>query len=404
MKNNSINLDSALCFLFVSFAILGYKISYFDLQIFVPCVILIATSISGKKILFNKDILSICGLTAALLVYQSFLQIIVADFDLDSLLRLLRALIFCILMAAVVGSNSFSSIEIKNSIFITLLFHAITINLAATVPSVNEFFSQLSENDRVRPFRASGLLAGFDMAGLLCIIGTTMLLSRTYRPRIAANYVLYLLIFAVGCYFTSRVTLGLLFVIYIAYFIPFLFRERSIIKRFLISMLAGVLLVYVFQKYFLPIIDVTFSLGYFNVDRDLREEIVSRHAVQNTDSFLWSDMIFFPTNFWEICFGTGVDAPSDVGYIKDVFRYGLLGVGLSFVIYFKIYRIGIRGARINKRETYLSMIKMSFLLILLLTFKNNYFFTRTIFPLIFLLVCSAVMGRFNSMGRKISMG
>lgn len=380
-------------FIFIFFIIFGFKVGYLDLSVFVPFMVLCIWILSGRNaIVFNRKLIVICGLICLLLAYQIFLQIFLFSFDVESLFRLLRAAMICFLISAAVGSRLFMPEDLARSVFIAILLHTIFLIFAGLFPIVNYFSSQLSGNSRINQFRASGLLAGFDMSGLLCIIGAIIVLMRVYPLR-SVYMAISLIVFFVGAAFSSRVSIGLLFILYLTYILVNARRQTNLVKTIALILFSLTIALFFLQKYLIPIIEVTYSLGYFDVDDAMRDSIVSRHAVQRDGSFLWDDMFFLPDSASGIIFGTGVDAPlSDVGFVKDIFRYGVLGLVFSLYIYSKIYHICRLGAE-NLGHGYILMIRVLFFLAIILSFKNNYLFTRAIFPLILLLVSIPIIHR-----------
>jgi len=379
--------SNVMCFIFVLFFLFGTKIAYLDLSIIVPPFFFLLVSRDLFKA--NKHVLLVAFLIVILMLYQTTLQLAFQTFDLDSLLRLFRAAIVCILGAVIVGSLPFSSSQLLMSIFYSLLFQAVLIDVAACIEPLNNLLSFLSGNDRVMPFRASGLLAGFDIAGLFCVIGSLMLTLRIYRPKYDLMLLIFFTIFGLGSFFTSRVSMVLFVLVFIsANFLMLLNYKVNFFYKLFIFTVLSLLIIWITLKYMVPIITTTFSLGVVDVDDDLLLEIVSRFSTQPNDHFLWSDMFFLPDSVFGFVFGVGTDAPtSDVGYIKDIFRYGLVGVVYSFAIYFYIYGLACGKLKLYRINYYLSFLTVIFTLAFLLTLKNNYFYTRGIFPFIVLIIC-----------------
>lgn len=395
MFSRNSTLSSMLCFIFVFFSIFGMKISYLDLSIILPCTIVLFHVTIKRPINLNKEILNGAGLISILLTYQIIVQLFYLEFDFDSLLRLGRALLMCILFSVMVGSSLFSHKQILNAVFYSLLLHVILIDAAALFDPLNNFLSSISGNDRVKPLRASGFLAGFDIAGLLCLFGLLMLLLKLYIPASNFNLIIFYFLFVLGSFFTSRVSMALVVMAVCFYIFLKIFSAKTRLRsKLTLATMASIFIYFFVVQYLVPIAEVTFSLGAFYVSNELRGEIISRHATQSTESFLWSNMFYLPKSFVATIFGMGVDEPnSDVGYVKDIFRYGVIGLLFSFVIYYYIYRIGRTSLRLSTDKHHLSMLRIVFVLVLVLTLKNNYFFTRAVFPFILLLVCIPVVRR-----------
>jgi hypothetical protein len=401
IKINNLMLGNVLAFIFVFFSIFGMKIAYFDLSIFIPCSIVLLYLANRPLLNFDGKLLVAAGLVATLLSYQTIIQLIYHTFDFDSLLRLVRALLVCILLAVVVGCGFFSRDQILSAVFYSLLLHVFMIDAAALFYPLNDFLSSISGNEKIRPLRASGLLAGFDIAGLLCLLGLLMLLLKIHIPNSIWKLIIFCFVFVLGSFFTSRVSMAILLIFLGFFFLVYIFDKKTKSSRKFLLVPVFMISGYIFiAEYLIPIVEVTFTLGIFDVSNILREEIISRHAVQSSESFLWSDMLYLPNSFVATVFGTGSDElQSDVGYVKDIFRYGIVGMIFSFLIYYYLYSIGRGFLRLSCDKNYLLLLRIVFVLVFILTFKNNYFFTRAIFPVILLLVCIPIVRR----GRGSSM-
>ena len=389
----SFNLINFQCFLFTLSFLFGPKIAFVDLSILMPISILLLLGKTSLALKYSKKILLAAGLIALLLVYQAIIQVLYQVNELEPLLRLIRAALVCVVAAMVVGESSFSSKQLINALFYSLLFHAILIDIAAMIDPLNELLSIVSGNDRWKPLRSSGLLAGFDIAGLLCIIGALMLALKIFDCKSNLALYFYFFIFALAGFFTSRVSIALFSIlIVLATFIKLFKSNLNVYLKYFIFSAIFTFFSYITYYYLLPIIEVTFSLGLIDVSDELLFQIISRHAVQTDSQFLWSDMFFLPGTISGILFGIGVDAlNSDVGYIKDIFRYGLLGTIFSYIVYYYLYKMSVARFRIFKSSNYLIFVNMIFSLSFILSLKNSYFFTRGIFPIIILLVCISLI-------------
>ncbi len=386
--------SSLSCFVFCSFLIFGPKIGYADLSLLVPTLVFLLLGFSSHHpARVDGDLLKIGGFVFLLLTYQLVIQSFTAQFDVESSLRLARAGVTCLLLASAIGSRVFSSDAIVGSTYCALAVNSTLIIFAALFEPINMLMSEISGNDRIRHLRASGLLSGFDMAGLIALIGLLMTICDV--PRIPSRLTrgVMMTLFVVSIYFTSRVTMAIAAVIISIYILRLaLSRKVGILSK--IPMVASFVAIglYVLYDALLPLLEVTFNLGFFDVSDSDRLDILSRHAQQDETRFLWSDMIFFPDNLTEIVFGTGAEQVfSDVGYVKDVYRYGIIGVIFSIFIYVKIYSKGRQYVKKKSENNFAGLLLIIYVLIFSLTWKNNYFFTRNIFPLVLLLGFSRKM-------------
>jgi hypothetical protein len=102
-------------------------------------------------------------------------------------------------------------------------------------------------------------------------------------------------------------------------------------------------------------------------------------------------MFFLPDGDLAKFFGTGVEElNTDVGYIKDIFRYGFVGLAFSILIYLYMFLVGTSNLQRTSGRIHYVMLQLVFFLIIVLTLKNNYFFTRAVFPFTLLMIAFAM--------------
>lgn len=347
----------------------------------------------GFSLKLSKPLVIAGCLIGVLLAYQAGIQILNFVVEPEPVLRLIRALLSVLIGIFILGLPGINQRKLVSAVFTALILHALLIDVAALVERLNLALSIVSGNDRWKPLRSSGLLAGFDIAGFMVLAGTLLLTLRVFQFRFSVARWMCYIIFCLAAFFTSRVSLALFCVIIgvRAIFTIGALNIGWILKTSIFLLLAAIGGV-VFYIYALPILDVTFSIGLLNISEADYDSIVARHAVQDEDQFLWSDMFFLPNSFSEIIWGIGQDAlMSDVGYVKDIFRYGLVGLFLSTIIYFYLASKILAYSAPKTSSGLRAFIFTIYLLTFLLSFKNGYFFTRSAFPLIILIFCFARM-------------
>jgi hypothetical protein len=379
------------CYLFTVtfFLLLGPKIGYLDLSILIPFALLLPYSrLTGK---ISSQMMIVCGLASMLLVYQLAVILWHNTFEPEPILRLLRALLVTALGIMVISIHRFTANDILKAIYACLLTHAIIIVIAALIPEINELISIVSGNDRWRPYRSSGFLAGFDIAGFLCIVGVLMLALRIIKNNSKWITLSSYTVFSVAVFFTSRVTMALFVAVIVVTVLANVIKS----KLYLISKVFLLCIFFAFSStlfylFILPIVEVTFALGLLNVSESDKAEITSRHAVQDSSQLLWSDMFFLPDSEGGILFGAGIDQElSDVGYIRDIFRFGIIGCLITYLLHIYIWRKSVLFWNFQNKRNEALLVSCVLILTFLLSFKNSYFFTRAIFPLIILLFCTS---------------
>lgn len=378
-----------LCVLIV-FLLFGPKISIIDLSVLVPGLLLPFIQLGSWRL--PRAFFELAVLLVILLVYQLLLQAILGTLDVELPGRLIRALLTTLIIGILFGE---SSGEYGRTIMIVLLgillSHSILLIAAANNQPLNNLLGSITGNDRIAEYRASGLLAGFDIAGLFSIMGAAFLI---FDDRLAQKFnalVLCLMsgTFLLACYFASRVSMALCALLFLFQMWRLLKSKNNPfwLKLVVIAILAWPA-IYIGRQMFL-IFDVTMSLGLSDADKETIAAIAAREAVQDPDSFLWADMIFLPHSSAQVIFGAGIDPlDSDVGYVKEIFQYGLLGLGAVVAGHLRFMRKRFEGARNRGSSPDRALVVFAFLMLMVLSAKNEYFLTRGFFPL-FLLVVSA---------------
>ena len=276
-----------------------------------------------------------------------------------------------------------------------LLFHSILVLIGSFSPSVNNFYSIVSGNENIKDYRSSGILAGFDIAGFMSIIGLLMMLFDVAELKSKVVEVVSSVIFFCSCYFASRVSVAIAAIVFLFYFLKVI-RNSSIPLKFrliLFLVLFSILFYVAYEA--LVVLETTMSLGVISVSDDVAADIAMRSATQDSEKFLWEDMYFLPESVSEVFFGTGEETlNSDVGYVKEIFRYGFLGLALALLTHILFLRNIFRVAGlVDYSKRHKLLIKTIFFLMLLLTLKNSYIFVRGVFPVFLILSASLVKYR-----------
>ena len=150
----------------------------------------------------------------------------------------------------------------------------------------------------------------------------------------------------------------------------------------------------------LPIFEASLSLGIIELDQSEIYDISTTHSL--TSHMVFMDMLFLPDSSFEIIFGTGAETfYSDIGYIKDIYRYGIIGLTISILTYVLLLNLAVNklGLLISNRNLK-HFIIIIFFLIFILTLKNNYIFTRGIFPFFMLIVVAAFKNNYCIVNKR----
>lgn len=368
----------------------GPKIGPVDLSILIPAASL-PLLLSGTFAM-DRYFLKLAFLMVPLLALQFLVQILADNSDPESLGRLLRVAFTAVLVGAMIGTPRLnSSRTLLRCLTLAIIIHSLIVIVAGLFHPLSELLSIVSGNDRIKPYRASGLLSGFDMVGLVNIVGMVTIYSGLASSSSRIRDALSVAILFLSCCFTSRVSMAISAFIFFLY--SFKFLSTRTIPIFLRT-IVGTLLVFVLSiiaTYFIIVLSVTLDLNLFVVDSSIIESIRSRHAAENLDDLYWATMWKFPRDELRLLFGNGSDdLTSDIGYVKEISRYGLFGLSYTLLFHFFILNTGSpkRKLRSTNQRTHRRITCLIFLLMLVLTLKNNYLLVRCIFPLFLLIACA----------------
>lgn len=368
-------LPKTLAFFFMFFSVFGFKVGLLDLSLAIPAALLPLIIKSNPKIPRPFFFISIS--LAFLLTYQIAVQLLNNNIDFESPGRVARALI-----SATMLGLFFSRVHRENAeealklLLLTIVVHAFLIILGALHQPTNELLSMLGGNERSRHLRSSGLFAGFDIAGFSLILGILLLIAPLNLLDNFFHRFLTLIILLAGSAFTSRVSMAICLILFFVFLITFILNSRSRFAVratvFAISFPIVLLLAY----WFAVVMEITFSLGILEVSQEEVEFVTSKFAAHTSEELLWASMFFLPESPINVLFGIGVEpGNSDVGYVREIFRYGLIGLILSVTIHFLFIFLCYRKSSRFYFFGYLPLI-----VILFLTLKNNYILVRGAFP------------------------
>ena len=237
--------------------------------------------------------------------------------------RLVRSL--CSVLCIYVFCEYFKNVCIDKKIgwlVNILLIHAVVVILTATVfVGFQEKLRVLNDfGAHVRKFRSTGLMAGFDISGLICNIGVVLVLIRK-----RFNAVVFF-IFSMAVLLTSRFSMISLSMILLLYFLLFR-KENSFVKKICVAIplvvaggLGFVILSLTTSGFLFDTI-----LPAVNVSSNVWDTLVwtySKSDFEQTNSRYF----VFPETFFSLLFGLGFYGGTDPGYIRVINCVGLFGL------------------------------------------------------------------------------
>lgn len=312
--------------------------------------------------------------------------------DIVFLGRLIRSLVsfFCVYGFCSYYANE--PLENKlNWITNVLLIHAIIVIVSAVFfIELQEYLSIISDyNKRPRLFRSTGLMAGFDMAGLICNVGVvTVLIKKKF------NLILFLIFFT-AVIFTSRFSILTLFCVLILYIIAIrtdggIFKFTCVLLTLLPIGLVGFILFV-----------LTTSGIFFDMDIPLLKTVsslfteISWTYAQTDLSETTKTQLVFPDSFFTFLFGLGFYGGGDPGYVRIINCVGFLGLCSMMLwhvyLFYAFFYTNSLVLSCKKQKIFLGFFFIAVLIFL--NFKNSYFYTGTFFELILYLCYNYMLSK-----------
>lgn len=302
----------------------------------------------------------------------------------EIILRTIRALVAVALFATLGNVLLIRGDLLLPCLLLAILAHATLVIIGAHADPVNALLGATFGNDRVRHLRSSGLVAGFDVAGFFCVVGLFMVLFDVVQVRYAGLKWLMVGVFFYATSLTSRVSLILSIVVTFAFVVQVLRKKDrgSLVSRAVALTLGIGSLAYGGYEVG-SILEVAFGFDLVPVSDQKRAAIVERFATSTVEDAGLPSMYFLPSGIASRLFGIGRDAiESDVGYIKFIHWHGLFGLILLLIAIGYLYRSTVRALRVAGAQSQLSLVKLIYFLMIILTLKNNYILTRGIWPVL----------------------
>lgn len=364
-------LDTVIIFFFIFSLIFGPKVGPLDFSILMPFMLLLCYLKASVKV--DRNELLFFLLFFIVIFYQSSVTLYYGVVDLQPVIRLIRAFIQALLLYLFIKSSPL--VNNRNGLdffYYCALLHSVIIIIGALSPDMNAILSLISGNDKAPDFRSSGLLAGFDISGMIGFISLAYFLYFKAKDDIRFFDIFSILIVFLGCIFTSRVSI--FFGGFILCLIIIRFVNNNKISFFLRFFLFNFVIAYAafFVITIAIIIEFSLSLNLFVLPSEIEYKLKFIFASDSYDTLL--DMFFFPDSISATFFGLGAEVSgTDVGYVINTYRFGLVGISLSLLCYF--YSVFSVDDVITRR-----FLLFFLFVILLLNLKNDYLFVRGIFP------------------------
>lgn len=391
--------------LVVFLLIFGPKFGLFDVSA-AGGLLGLALVLPSQSPRFPRKLHAVTLVMALVLVYSVGVYLLAGFPDTYFLLRAARAFLATLLIAITVNNARLRVSVMLDVVIDVLLLHAIAVLVQILIPEVKPVFAHLWGFDKTlsASVRGFGLTAGYDIAGFLCVAGMVLsLLSGSRRAR-PSKYFARALVFCAAGFFTSRISMVVTVVTAACFGLRYLFVRRARRWRLVgIAALVGIGMAALY--YVFPLVLSTISIGDANASFD---DLASRYTPlysQSSIRQLLGAAWIVPTSTSSLLFGSGVNPPSDIGYIKLLNMIGMTGLVLVIGLYCLMLRRTLRSLRMRElwaasspsrvpagEDVAVRALSILLPLQFALNFKNLLFLTRSAYELTLLLLAIVVLG------------
>ncbi|MBR3131111.1 hypothetical protein IKG31_00875 [Candidatus Saccharibacteria bacterium] len=381
-KEKKLNNRSKISlYLYLFFVLFGPKLfTVIDTSIIASLIMIVTCAFGDKeRRTIDRNQCALLILLVIILVYGLIICLINGNFDIVFIGRMTRACASTVALYFFVKTHDDKE-EIGTAIINLLIMHAIVVILSSLIfIDIQDALRWFTGFDKTaRYFRSTGLMTGFDISGLLCAIGTILvLLQKKFNP-------IKYFIFLIALLFTSRFSLIIYAIMTIEYLIIKRKEKKAKIKKacILITLtpiaIIGMLLIILTTKN-----DITsnaingFSESFPSIYKFVKNIDI---AYANTDfNEAASANISISDNHIEAIFGKGIYGGGDSGYTRIINSIGIIGLIAVAIWHIKLFR------DYTSRDDNTMLLTVLFVTILaILDFKNSYFFTGTFFEIMLL--------------------
>lgn len=391
LLSNLMHNKTVICFIFFYLSIFGPKIgTYFDVSVLANITSLLITiykNYNKKQLILNNNVINLFLIVALVILYTIIISLFTGNIIFTFVLKFVRVFLAIAGIYAFIELQKYEKSIVFDAIGKVLLVHAITIIIGSTVwLNLQNLMRPITGFEKMELlFRSTGFTNGYDFAGLLCIFGiiiTSYLKNKGYKT-------LYLLIFILASFLTSRITM-----IIAEFLIVFMLIWNK--KR--ITYINKLLLESIFALSIFPVLGI-FLVSTMNFDNlivqtmlknsffsEVSKNIVYHYASSNIEKTIQRHFDFSRLSFTEIWLGAMEDSQQDPGYTQYVYAIGIVGVSISLLFYFYI-AIETLIERHADEANAIVIILICFLC-LLLSVKNSYLFARHVTEVLLILFMS----------------
>lgn len=383
-------------FLFAFTMIFSFNIHGTDLKILIYAFWIIKIGIKkinnvNRKIKINLYEFKLIVLIMIIIFYVMFITLINQHNEISVSLRYFRAILSFIVIILFFQDKKYEPKVVINTIEMILLIHSISIIIGVIFPNFKDYIVFISNYEKkFLEARSTGLVSGYDFAGLLCNLGLILnfLVNIINKKKIIT---IKTIIFIMAAAFTSRYSMVVTILILVTVFIYEIFklniREIIRIGKYVIPLC---LLIFLFLILTTELnVDLRRTLfDQIPIMKKLYNEIIYSYADYSGRSTVTNHYYIDPNI--NLIFGEGyIPKNVDPGYIRNLYFMGIIGILLQGLFYFIIFLYANKMRKINSnKEIKIIALFIMFMIIALfvMEFKLTFIFSSITFELMIILL------------------
>lgn len=383
-------------FLFAFTMIFSFNIHGTDLKILIYAFWIIKIGIKrinniNREIKINLYEFKLIVLIMIIIFYVMFITLMNQHNEIGVSLRYFRAILSFIVIILFFQDKKYEPKVVINTIEMILLIHSISIIIGVIFPNFKNYIVFISNYEKkFLEARSTGLVSGYDFAGLLCNLGLILnfLVNIINKKKIIT---VKTIIFIIAAAFTSRYSMVITMLILIMVFLYEIFklniREILRIGKYVIPLC---LLIFLF-------LILTTELNV-NLRKTLFDQIPMMKKIYNEIIYSYADYsgrstvsnhYYIDPNI-NLIFGEGyIPKNVDPGYIRNLYFMGIIGILLQGLFYFIIFLYANKMRKINSnKEIKIIALFIMFMIIALfvMEFKLTFIFSSITFELMIILL------------------
>ena len=364
-------------FIYFFFMIFGTKIGVFDFTLFTGLLGILVILTQSKKINISRKLFKLLYYLM-IVIFIAIISIIYnSSSEFDIILRYIRVLLNLISIYLVISNVKLNPLEVFEVLITVLFLNAVVIVIGALNVNFQSLISNFTGYSKtVRFGRSTGLTIGFDITGLLVVIG--FLGTAIFHILSSKDQSVKLIVFSIAALLTTRFTMFLYIIVLL--YVRYLFKKHGLIFETIIYNITLIVTSIISISLFTLSVSFGGSSSQFisknQVISNVVNSLVESYASTNLESTLTQHYDFSHVSNWFI--GDAYGFRADPGYTLTIYSIGVIGLIFSIVFYLNFMRLAIKKTNQLEVDLYRVIVLFWVIVVMLFNTKNSYFFTRNI--------------------------